>query len=96
MNFQVINKSQDTALKVGIIFLGLLIIVGIVLLVVFESQHKNCKDLEGPLCLTGNCRAKSSACGFAPFKIESGGKAVCKTALVNQQNIPTVQFANSA
>ena len=94
-NITVVNKSSDTGLKIILIILGLLFIVGIILLIVFEKHYNDCKNLESPLCLTGNCPAPSTNCKSAPFKvINSGGTTTyqCKPGLVNQQTIPTAQF----
>jgi hypothetical protein len=93
----VVNKSSDTGLKIILIILGLLLIVGIILIFVFEKHYSDCKNLESPLCLTGNCPAPSTNCGNAPFKIINDGNTTgyqCKRALVNQQTIPTAQFQN--
>jgi hypothetical protein len=93
----VVNKSSDTGLKIILIILGLLFIVGLILVFVFEKHYSDCKNLESPLCLTGNCPAKSTNCGNAPFKIINSGNTTgyqCKTALVNQQTIPAAQFQN--
>ena len=91
-NITYINKAQDVPLKVIIGFLVLLIIVGIVLLIVYETQHNNCKTKESPYCLTGNCSGFSQSCQNAPFK-NVNGSYVCKSSLVNQQTIPKVNFA---
>jgi hypothetical protein len=92
MNVKYINKAQDVPLKVALVFLILLTIVGIILLIAYEKQASDCKNLESPLCLTGNCAGKSSACNNAPFKTVNGN-TVCKASLVNQQQIPLVQFS---
>ena len=92
----VVNKSSDTGLKIILIILGLLFVIGIVLLIVFERHYNDCKNLESPLCLTGNCPAQSSACGNQPFKKNSDGSGyVCKPPIVGQQFIPRAQFQNS-
>ena len=94
-NITYINKAQDVPLKIIIAFLVLIIIVGIILLIVFETEHNDCKTKESPYCLTGNCSGQSQACQNAPFK-NVNGNYVCKSALVNQQTIPKVQFSTSA
>ena len=95
MNFTYINKTQDVPLKVVLVFLILLAIIGIILVVVFEKQYSNCKDNESPLCITGNCPASSSICKAIPFKVLDG-KTICKTSLLNQQDIPLISFSNAA
>jgi hypothetical protein len=91
-NITYINKSQDVPLKVILGFLILIFIIGIVLLIIFETEHSNCKNKESPICLTGNCAGQSQACQNAPFKLENE-IYICKASLVNQQNIPKVQFS---
>jgi hypothetical protein len=93
----VVNKSSDTGLKIILIILGLLFVVGLILVYVFEKHYSDCKTLESPLCLTGNCPAQSTNCGNAPFKIINSGNTTgyqCKQGLVNQQTIPAAQFQN--
>jgi len=95
MSFTYINKAQDVPLKVALIFLVLLAVVGIILVFVFEKQYSSCKNSESPLCITGNCPASSSNCQNIPFKIENG-KTICKSSLLNQQDIPRVNFSNTS
>lgn len=99
MSVTVINKAQDTGLKIIIIIFGLLFIIGCILLYVFEKHYRDCKNNENPLCLTGNCPAASSVCQNAPFKqiteTDTTGYQ-CKSSLVNQQNIPAAQFQPSS
>lgn len=93
----VVNKSSDTGLKIILIIMGLLFVIGLILVYVFEKHYSDCKTLESPLCLTGNCPAASNACGNGPFKIINSGGTTgyqCKRALVNQQTIPSAQFQN--
>ena len=91
MDVTVINKAQDVGLKIIIVILGLIFLVGCVLLYVFEKHHSDCKNNEGPLCLTGNCPASSSGCGNAPFRTVAGEGASgvqCKSSLMNQGDVP--------
>jgi hypothetical protein len=91
MSVTVINKAQDVGLKIILVVLGLIFLVGCVLLYVFEKHHSDCKNNEGPLCLTGNCPAASSNCGNAPFRaVEGTGSSgyQCKSSLMNQQDVP--------
>jgi hypothetical protein len=89
----VVNKSTDTGLKIILIILGLIFVIGIVLLIVFERHYNDCKTLESPLCLTGNCPAPSESCGNQPFKKNSDGSGyVCKPPIVGQQDIPKATF----
>lgn len=91
MSVTVINKAQDTGLKIILVILGLIFLVGCVLLYVFEKHHSDCKNNESPLCLTGNCPASSSNCGNAPFRTIAGEGTSgfqCKSSLMNQQDVP--------
>jgi uncharacterized membrane protein affecting hemolysin expression len=89
----VVNKSVDTGLKIILIVLGLIFVVGIVLLIVFERHYNDCKNLESPLCLTGNCPAPSEACGNQPFKKNSDGSGyVCKPPIIAQPDVPKATF----
>jgi hypothetical protein len=99
MSVTVINKAQDTGLKIIIVIFGLIFLVGCVLLYVFEKHYTDCKNNENPLCLTGNCPANSSVCGNAPFRtVNNDGTAgyQCKSSLMNQQDVPLSQFQNVA
>lgn len=91
MNTQVVKKSKNTALIIGIVLLGIIIVIGVVLLIIFEKEYDDCKRLESPLCLTGNCINTSSNCGVSPFKVENG-QYLCKSSILQQQNIPRVNF----
>lgn len=94
MNFKYINKTQDVPLKIVLVFLILLIIIGLILIFVYDKQYKSCKNDESPLCITGNCLQKSDTCRSSPFKIIDG-KTICKNSLLNQQATPLISFTNS-
>lgn len=91
MNAQIVKKSKNTALIIGIVLLGIIIVIGVVLLIIFEKEYDDCKRLESPLCLTGNCLQPSTNCQGSPFKVEDG-QYVCKSSILQQQNIPRVNF----
>lgn len=94
----VVNKPKDTGLNVGLIILSFLVVLGIVLLIVYESKFEHCKKNEGSLCLTGNCPGNTqntdiNPCGTKPFKYDSSGKILCKTSIMAIGNSPVVQFS---
>lgn len=96
---KVINKTKDVGLKVGIVIMGFLILIGIILIFVFEKQYSDCRNKESPLCLSGNCPASSgqdadgNSCQNQPFKLVDG-QILCKPPITFGQ-APVVTFQPS-
>ncbi len=84
-----IPKKSNTGAIVIVSILALLIVIGIVLIVVFQRQYSNCKNKESPLCLTGNCPAKTDDCGPNPFRYVNG-EIKCKPAIFQNPSVPSV------
>lgn len=84
-----IPKKSNTGAIVVVSILALLIIIGIVLIVVFQNQYNKCKGKESPLCLTGNCPANTDACGASPFRYVNG-TIECKYAIFQNPSVPSV------
>jgi hypothetical protein len=93
---KIVNKTNDVGLKVGIVIMGFLILIGIILIVVFEKQYSDCRNNESPLCLSGNCPASSgtdadgNSCSNQPFLVVNG-QIECKPPITFGQ-APTVSF----
>jgi hypothetical protein len=86
---KMIPKKSNTGAIVIVSILSLLIVIGIVLIVVFQNQYNNCKGKESPLCLTGNCPANTDACGASPFRYVNG-EIKCKYAIFQNPSVPSV------
>ncbi len=77
---------SSTFLLVVVIVLSVLLFLGIILLVVFETEYSHLINNESALCLTGSCEESSSKCGTIPFQYDSSGNVVC--APPNIFNVP--------
>jgi len=89
MSFTNINKPRDTGLKFLIGFFILVIIIGLILVFVYEKKYNDCKNNESPLCLTGNCPAQVDFCGASPFKYVNGDLK-CKYAIFQNPSVPSI------
>lgn len=87
-----VETKKSYGLEIGAcIALGILLIVGIILWIVQDSNLRKCENNESPLCLSGSCPATTDTCLNKPFKVNSDGTLTCKNSIVsNQSNVPNV------
>jgi hypothetical protein len=82
-------KEKETLIIITCV-LAFILIGSIVLVVIEYLDYKRITTNESPLCVTANCAASSSSCGYFPFRYNSQtSQYECKDTLFGQ-NSPNV------